>query len=180
MFATIKIVILTYVLSIVTCISNINEKIAVFPESAEDALSCFIKNCCITSRQEASWAVQVGADAIGLVSHMPSGPGVIADELIADIAAHIAAQVAAPPPGDTAGDHHKAIKTFLLTSRQSVAAISAQHAVCNTTTLQLVDEVAPQELLALRKLLPEVELVQVIHVTGEDALQRALAGGAAG
>lgn len=131
----------------------------------------FVKICCITSRQEARIAIEAGAEAIGLVSHMPSGPGVIDDALIADIAAHIAQDF----NNDAARPDQKPIQTFLLTAEQTAAAIAAQHAVCNTTTLQLVDSVAPQELLTLRRLLPEVALVQVIHVTGEDALQRALA-----
>jgi len=49
-------------------------------------------------------AVEAGASALGLVSHMPSGPGVISDEQIAETAATV------PPP----------IATFLLTSRQWV------------------------------------------------------------
>jgi phosphoribosylanthranilate isomerase len=133
--------------------------------------SPFVKICCITSRQEARFAIEAGADAIGLVSRMPSGPGVIDNALIADIAAHIAQDL----NNDAARRGQKPVQTFLLTAQQTAAAIAAQHAVSNTTTLQLVDDVAPQELLALRRLLPEVALVQVIHVTGEDALQRALA-----
>ena len=56
-----------------------------------------IKICCIMSEAEARMAVQAGAHAIGLVSHMPSGPGMIRDELIARIAA--ATQPAVTPPG---------------------------------------------------------------------------------
>lgn len=123
----------------------------------------FVKICCIASRAEAQLAADVGADAIGLVSHMPSGPGVIADEAIADIAAFAGAQL---PPR---------IRTYLLTSRQTAAGIAAQHAVCRTTTLQLVDDVRPQELQMLRRLLPLVELVQVIHVVDEDSVRQALA-----
>ena len=66
-----------------------------------------VKICCIRSVPEAWTAVRHGASALGLVSHMPSGPGVIADEDIAAIAA------AAPPP----------VATFLLTCRQDAASI---------------------------------------------------------
>src|SRR5688572_20628984 len=59
-----------------------------------------IKICCIFSVDEAWTAIRAGASALGLVSAMPSGPGPIADELIAEIAARV-------PPG---------IATFLLTS----------------------------------------------------------------
>ena len=45
-----------------------------------------IKICCISSREEARMAIDAGAWALGLVAEMPSGPGPIADELIAEIA----------------------------------------------------------------------------------------------
>ncbi|MFZ2509051.1 MAG: hypothetical protein WAW79_11345, partial [Steroidobacteraceae bacterium] len=55
----------------------------------------FVKVCCIADLEEARLAVSAGAAAIGLVSEMPSGPGVIPDQLIAEIAAAI------PPPTET-------------------------------------------------------------------------------
>jgi phosphoribosylanthranilate isomerase len=87
---------------------------------------------------------------------------VIEDGLIAGIAAHVARQ--APQ-----------VKTYLLTSRQSAAAIAEQHRVCGTTTLQLVDDVHHNELVALRRMLPHTELVQVIHVVDEASVQAAIA-----
>lgn len=116
-----------------------------------------VKICCISSVEEARLAVQMGASALGLVSHMPSGPGVIADELIAEIAKSV------PPP----------VATFLLTSRQEADAIVQQHAVCQTSTIQLVDSVRPAELQKLRRQLPGVKLVQVIHVLGDQSLEEA-------
>lgn len=44
-----------------------------------------IKVCCIGSTDEAEVAIAAGADALGLVAAMPSGPGPIADERIAEI-----------------------------------------------------------------------------------------------
>ena len=122
----------------------------------------FVKICCISSVAEARLAVQCGASALGLVSAMPSGPGVIADELITQIAATVA------PP----------VATFLLTSRQDADSIIEQHRACRTSTLQLVDQVAPAELRKLRAALPGIALVQVIHVTGEESVDeaRAVAG----
>jgi len=122
----------------------------------------FVKICCIASIEEARLAVSAGASALGLVSAMPSGPGVIADELIAQIAATV------PPP----------VATFLLTSRQDAEGIIEQHRFCRTTTLQLVDHVPHAELRKLRKALPGIGLVQVIHVTGEESIEeaRAVAG----
>ena len=83
-----------------------------------------VKICCIASVGEAHLAVAAGASAIGLVSAMPSGPGVIDEATIARIAAAVA------PPTET----------FLLTCHCTADAIAEQHARCRTTTIQLVDE----------------------------------------
>jgi phosphoribosylanthranilate isomerase len=48
-----------------------------------------VKICCICSLEEAWTAINHGASALGLVSEMPSGPGVIHESLIADIARRI-------------------------------------------------------------------------------------------
>ena len=117
----------------------------------------FVKICCIASLAEARLAINAGAAAIGLVSEMPSGPGVIPDGLIAEIAAGI------PPPTET----------FLLTAKRDADAIAEQQRGAGTTALQLVDRVPMSELRRLRKLLPDVRLVQVIHVGGEEALEEA-------
>ena len=125
-----------------------------------------IKVCCIASVEEARVAIAAGAHALGLVSAMPSGPGVIGDDRIAEIAAEVAAEGAATGAP---------VQTFLLTSRQTAAGIIEQHRRCRTTTLQLVDHVALDELARLRDALPAVRLVQVIHVTGEASLDEAVA-----
>ena len=121
----------------------------------------FVKICCIASVEEARLAIDAGAAALGLVSAMPSGPGVIDEATIAAIAA------AAP----------REVETFLLTAHTDAVAIVAQHRRCRTTTLQLVDALAPRELRELRRaLLPSrARLVQVVHVTGASALDEALA-----
>jgi phosphoribosylanthranilate isomerase len=49
--------------------------------------SPIVKICCIASVQEARVAVAAAAGALGLVSAMPSGPGVIEEALIGEIAA---------------------------------------------------------------------------------------------
>ena len=118
----------------------------------------FLKVCCIMNAQEARMAWQAGADALGLVSHMPSGPGVIADALIAQIASTV------PPP----------VATLLLTSRIRAESIIAQHRLCRTNTIQLVDSVPAEELRQLRLALPGVALVQVIHVSGQDSIEEAV------
>jgi phosphoribosylanthranilate isomerase len=118
-----------------------------------------IKICCIQSTIEARFAIDHGADALGLVGTMPSGPGPIADATIAAIA------VAVPPP----------VATFLLTSETAAEAIVAHARRCRTNTLQLVDRVPPSGYGKLRAALPGIKLVQVIHVAGEETVAQARA-----
>ena len=59
-----------------------------------------VKVCCIQHAEEAALAIELGADCLGLVADMPSGPGPIPDESIAKIAGMT-------PPG---------VSSFLLTS----------------------------------------------------------------
>lgn len=117
-----------------------------------------VKVCCIRSEKEARLAIRYGADAIGLVSAMPSGPGVISDERIRDIAK------AVPPP----------VATFLLTSEQQPDEIMAQQRESRTTALQLCDRITDEGYRRLRGTLPNVALVQVVHVTGEEAVEEAV------
>ena len=116
-----------------------------------------VKVCCIKSVAEAWMAIDAGASALGLVSRMPSGPGVISDDAATEIAA------AVPPSVDT----------FLLTARQDVEAIAAQQRAAGARTLQLVDSLPEGAHAGLRATLPGVKLVQVIHVTGPGSLEEA-------
>jgi len=118
-----------------------------------------VKICCISSLDEAHLAVRAGATALGLVSAMPSGPGVISEETIREIASVV------PLP----------TRTFLLTAKRDAAGIVAQHERCGTTTIQLVDALDPAELRAVRRALRAVELVQVIHVADEASFDEAVA-----
>lgn len=117
-----------------------------------------VKVCCIASQAEAALALAGGASALGLVSAMPSGPGVIPESLIGAIAAAV-------PPG---------AETFLLTALQTASRIIEQHGRCGTTALQLVDHVPAAELRLIRAALPGITLVQVIHVRGEESLREAI------
>lgn len=117
-----------------------------------------VKICCISSIEEAKTAVEYGASALGLVGHMPSGPGVIGDELIYDIAKSV------PPP----------IATFLLTSETKAENIIAHHKKTQTTTIQIVDELENREYDLLKNELPHVKLVQVIHVIDEQSVKEAI------
>jgi phosphoribosylanthranilate isomerase len=117
-----------------------------------------VKICCISSVVEAQIAIRHGAAALGLVSAMPSGPGVIPEKTIAEIAA-------ITPPG---------IATFLLTSEREADAIIAQQRRCRVNTIQLCDSVAPDCHAKLRTALPGISQVQVIHVTGEESVAEAM------
>ena len=118
-----------------------------------------VKICCIASLDEAALALGAGADVIGLVSAMPSGPGPIADERIAEIAAGVP----------------KGTRMFLLTSRTDPAAIARQAREAGVPSLQIVDRLPDGGLARLRGLAPGIELVQVIHVGGDESVAEAAA-----
>ncbi len=113
-----------------------------------------IKICCISSLEEAESALNAGADAIGLVSEMPSGPGVIDNEMIKLISDSFSGR----------------IDTFLLTSKRSTKEIIEQHKLFGTCTIQIVDSLLEGTHTELKNALPVVNIVQVIHVSGEDSL----------
>jgi phosphoribosylanthranilate isomerase len=93
---------------------------------------------------------------------MPSGPGVISEDMIALIAGKV------PPP----------IATFLLTSAHSAETIIAQQRRCRTNTLQLCDHLPASIYPRLRAELPGIALVQVVHVTGPESVEYAVAAAA--
>jgi len=117
-----------------------------------------VKICCISSIAEALIAVNYGASAIGLVGKMPSGPGVIDDQLIYEIAKMV------PPP----------ISTFLLTSETNVENIITHYKKVYTSTIQIVDELTDRQYQRLREELPAVKLVQVIHVLDDNSVKSAI------
>jgi phosphoribosylanthranilate isomerase len=118
-----------------------------------------VKICCIASVEEAWMAIGAGASAVGLVSAMPSGPGPIPEDLIAEIAATI-------PPG---------VSSFLLTCLQDAASIIDQQRRLGVNTIQICDRLTEGSYRDLREALPGVSLVQVVHVTGPEAVDEAVA-----
>jgi phosphoribosylanthranilate isomerase len=116
-----------------------------------------IKVCCISSVDEATKASYAGADAMGLVGAMPSGPGVIDDLLIAEISKII------PPP----------IASFLLTSEQNAVNIIDYIKRAGTNTVQIVDEIPAASYQIIRAALPLVKIVQVVHVENEESILHA-------
>ena len=117
-----------------------------------------VKICCIGSLEEAWMAIGHGADALGLVSEMPSGPGVISEDLIQLIAARV-------PP---------AVSSFLLTCKQDASSIIAQQRRAGVNTIQICDRLESGSYEDLRNALPGIALVQVIHVNGPEAIDEAV------
>ncbi len=117
-----------------------------------------VKICCISSIEEANLAINAGATTIGLVGKMPSGPGIISDELIAEIALSVP----------------KHIETFLLTSETSVNEILKHYSKVKTTTIQLVDALSEGTHSQLKEALPHVKIVQVLHVLNEKSIEEAI------
>lgn len=118
-----------------------------------------VKVCCIQSVEEGALAVRYGAAAVGLVSAMPSGPGPISEDLIASIVPTI-------PPG---------VDTFLLTCKQRPEEVIDQQHRTKVNTIQLVDRFPVDGYPLLRRALPGIRIVQVIHVRGEEAFAEASA-----
>jgi phosphoribosylanthranilate isomerase len=117
-----------------------------------------IKICCINSEEESQMAIQYGASALGLVGQMPSGPGIISDNLILRIVKTI------PPP----------IGTFLLTSETAAQKIITHHQATRTNTIQLVDSIPINSYNVIRESLPSIKLVQVIHVIDNKSVDEAI------
>jgi phosphoribosylanthranilate isomerase len=116
-----------------------------------------IKICCMASIEEARTAIKYGADALGFVSAMPSGAGIIDEELIPIIVSTV------PPP----------IATFLLTSKVRTEDIIPQILRCKTNTLQLVDSVDTDVYEKIHQALPWIKIVQVIHVRDGNSIKEA-------
>ena len=116
-----------------------------------------VKICCICSLEDAWTAINHGASALGLVSEMPSGPGVIPEALIAEITGRI-------PPF---------VSSVLLTSKRSPSEIIEQHRRCGTNAIQICDDLDPEGLDDVTRALPGVDIIRVIHVHGEDSIEEA-------
>lgn len=122
------------------------------------SVSVKVKICCISSKEEAMMAIGHGASALGLVSSMPSGPGVIDDSTISEIAPFI------PPT----------VSSFLLTSKQDPDEIIDQVCRFRVSTIQVCDRIDTKNYAHLREALPEIEIVQVVHVSGKESIAEAV------
>lgn len=115
------------------------------------------KICCISSVAEAKMAIQYGAHALGLVGPMPSGPGTLTDREIANIVPFV-------PPG---------VASFLLTSETLATKVVAHQQRVHTNTIQIVDALEEEDYATIRLAIPNVKIVQVIHVVDEQSVDEA-------
>jgi phosphoribosylanthranilate isomerase len=111
----------------------------------------------MSSVEDVRLAVKYGADALGFVSAMPSGAGIIDESLIPVLTSVV-------PPG---------VGTFLLTSLFNSDDIISQIRRCRTNSVQLVDSVDTNVYEKIRQELPHIKIVQVIHVTGNNSVKEA-------
>jgi phosphoribosylanthranilate isomerase len=118
-----------------------------------------VKICCIATREEAAMAINVGADLVGLVGPMPSGPGPIDLETAAAIARDL-------PPG---------VASVLLSSATELDRLAAEIDQVRPAVLQLVDAIEPEVLEALRRHGAGTRLLQVLHVQDAAVVARARA-----
>jgi phosphoribosylanthranilate isomerase len=116
-----------------------------------------VKVCCISTVEEARTAVAAGVDAMGFVSAMPSGPGMVSEDAIRAMARTV-------PP---------LIATFLLTSHQRAPDIVAQQRRCGTNGVQLCDRLKEGTHTDLRNAMPGISIIQVIHVSGPESITEA-------
>ena len=117
-----------------------------------------VKICCIRNVEESNLAIKYGANAIGLVGPMPSGPGMIDNKMIKDIGSQTPSK----------------ISTFLLTSEVTAEGIINHHNKVSTSTIQMVDRVDIEVYEKLKIKLPNVDLVQVVHVLDEKSIEEAI------
>lgn len=122
-----------------------------------------VKICCIQSPDEARRAIAAGASHLGLVGAMPSGPGPIDDDTIAAIARGVGRQ--ATP--------------VLLTSEPDAAGIVGRISRTGVPCVQIVRTVAPDVRLAVREAVPDVTIIQVVHVQGPNSFDDAMAASVA-
>jgi len=118
-----------------------------------------IKICCIQDENEAKLAIDCGAEALGLVSEMPSGWGPIPEEVIGRIAKTI-------PPFVT---------SVLLTSKTNARDIIEQQQVTQCNAIQIVDAFPISEYALLRQAMPGISILQAVHVYGTESIDHAKA-----
>ncbi len=121
-----------------------------------------VKVCCITSKEEASAAVSLGADRIGLIASHPGVETGLSDRVLAETGSWV------PDTTDR----------VLLTPYLDAPSIVAHVERVGVGVVQICDHVGPEVHRAIRAACPLLEIVQVVHVEGASsiALARMMAG----
>ncbi|MEM7506915.1 MAG: phosphoribosylanthranilate isomerase [Pseudomonadota bacterium] len=116
-----------------------------------------VKICCISSAEEASLARAAGADYLGLVGPMPSGPGTLELDEISAITARMSAEECAC--------------AVHLSAAEGAVELAAASRVTGARTLQIVRHVSVEVHRELALIAPDVTRWQVIHVEGTEAVE---------
>lgn len=119
----------------------------------------FLKVCCTQNSQEAISCIERQVHMIGFVSAMPTGFRLLKDEQIRQIISQL-------PQSKTL--------SVLLSSRTTVSELVDHVNYTGAQAIQIVDEVSPQVLAGVRKLLPNIKILQVIHVIGPEDVAKAI------
>ncbi|MEM8790422.1 MAG: phosphoribosylanthranilate isomerase [Pseudomonadota bacterium] len=117
---------------------------------------CRTKICCIGTEKELAIAARLGANLIGLVGPMPSGPGTIT------LAA--AARVARTCP--------QQVTSVLLSAAHSAEDLIAEIRLVQPGAIQIVRQLAPEVHDLLATEVPTIQRIQVIHVDGTRAVEQ--------
>lgn len=122
-------------------------------------MSYQLKVCCIQDVDEATLALKYGANLLGFVSAMPTGFRLLSDDQIKNIICDMGRS-----PGN---------QNVLLTSLKDAPSLIAQLKYTQADIVQIVDSVEIPVYDLIRKQLPKVSIMQVIHVNGPEAIERA-------
>ncbi len=117
-----------------------------------------LKVCCIQNIAEALSCIERQVHMIGFVSAMPTGFRLLTDLQIKDIISQL-------PPSETL--------SVLLSSRTSAAGLVDHIRYTGAQALQIVDELSQDVLRQVREQLPELKIIQVIHVTSPKDIEKA-------
>lgn len=116
-----------------------------------------VKICCIKSKAELRLALDEGVRFVGFVSHMPSGPGIVSNPTIRQLANFA-------PSG---------VETFLLTCERNARAVFSHWQYCRTTAIQLCHPFTPMKLATVAQFAPQARLLPVVHINNSIAAERA-------
>lgn len=116
-----------------------------------------VKLCCMRNRVEVDLAIRSGANILGFVGEQPSGPGRLEDAEIAELIRYADGRA----------------RCWLLTSTVEAEALIAQIDLTKPDAVQVCDAIDVAVYAELRRRFPTLQIIQVIHVHGPEALVEA-------